>query len=242
MKNTSALPPLKPLHELPKTSQVKNSLTSIRDIDLKILSELNDRDLFQFCLVNKNANELCRNEHFWRNRFVNRFGSEAAKYKPTQRIWRNHYLSVVSNLDKYSEDPWKFFDEISWNMHDENIDNLVKNKDESFHDNFWMLNLGKEAYIKFPIDYQDFGEIDRKYSSSTYLTPYQILKHIYEFYQEPITIEELEEQQEEDNPYAEDFDESDIVKKKVLRIDMLGNPFFEGFWEDDGGFLLNFGS
>lgn len=74
-------------------------LTGIRDIDLKILEELSDQELFSFCLVNKEANKLCSNEVFWRNRFIKRFG-QFNRWKPENRSYKNFYLSLVKELGK----------------------------------------------------------------------------------------------------------------------------------------------
>lgn len=49
-------------------------LTGIRGVDLTILSDLDDRDLFNFCLSNKEASDICRDENFWRSRFYQRYG------------------------------------------------------------------------------------------------------------------------------------------------------------------------
>jgi hypothetical protein len=73
-----------------------------RDVDFKILSELNDKDLFSVCLTNKYANNLCKDEIFWKNRFTSKIGNKTEigklliKYKPTNRNWRNYYLSLIS--------------------------------------------------------------------------------------------------------------------------------------------------
>ena len=74
--------------------------TPIRDLDLKILSNLNDRDLFSFCLTDKTANKLCQDENLWRNKFIDRFGHEMMKYKPEERTWKKYYLSIISDLDE----------------------------------------------------------------------------------------------------------------------------------------------
>ncbi len=74
-------------------------LTGIKDVDLKILDELSDQELFSFCLVNTDANRLCSNEVFWRNRFIKRFG-KFSKMKPENRSYKNFYLSLIKELGK----------------------------------------------------------------------------------------------------------------------------------------------
>lgn len=43
-------------------------MIGIKDIDRKIMSELSDRELLNYCLVSKMNNELCKDETFWMNR------------------------------------------------------------------------------------------------------------------------------------------------------------------------------
>lgn len=203
--------------------------TPIKDVNLKILSELDDRSLFNFCLANKDINEMCKDDFFWRNRFLNRFGEVAAGYKLENRNWRNHYLKVASDLSKYSEDPWRFFENITWNLRDDNFEEIGEDsgflEPELYHNNFWMLNLGKDIIISFPIDpLDDLDFIERKYISDTYFTPAKVLKLIYNFYQEPISQEELEQQQNVGNIFAEDYDITDLGK--ILRIDLIGNHVY----------------
>ena len=45
-------------------------LTHIKDVNLKILSYLDDKSLLKTCYVNKKAKKLCNNEDFWRNKFI----------------------------------------------------------------------------------------------------------------------------------------------------------------------------
>ena len=45
-------------------------LTGQRDTDLLILDKLDDKDLLNVCLVNKEARKLCSYEPFWINRFI----------------------------------------------------------------------------------------------------------------------------------------------------------------------------
>jgi hypothetical protein len=44
----------------------------------------------------------------------------ASKYKPADRSWKNHYMRVFIDLQKYKDDPIKFFDNIAWKS---NMDN-----------------------------------------------------------------------------------------------------------------------
>ena len=49
-------------------------LTGNKDVDRKILNELEDKDLVNVCQANKQANSLCNDQVFWMNRVFDRFG------------------------------------------------------------------------------------------------------------------------------------------------------------------------
>lgn len=164
----------------PNSSASKN-FTQIKDLDLKILSELNDRDLLNICLTNKYFSRLCQNEDFWRNRFLTKFGNRTLKYKGfskngnplnywenililSEKTWKKFYLTVISDLKKYKTDPWEFFNIVSWHLNDYDAplfiysDRLSKmlskleQAPEQIKNNYHFLNLGKEITLKFPID------------------------------------------------------------------------------------------
>ncbi len=222
----------------------RKGLSGIKDVDLKILSELNDRDLFSFCLVDKTVNKMCKDENFWRNRFVSRFGQIE---KPDN--WRNYYLKVISILDEYSENPWKFFDKISWMIGKDpkeiTYNNLRLNKmPEHITIPFKFLELGKEVKLYFPRDrYAEMDYEKRVYKSERNFTPEQVLTFVYNFYQEPITEKEYEAMVEEEAEHIEDYTLQDVQNKKVLHIDLMGSLiFFEGFINRHGGYILNLGS
>ena len=51
----------------------KKPFTGIRDVDLLILKELADEDLFTLCQVDKYINSLCNNENFWLNKLLKKY-------------------------------------------------------------------------------------------------------------------------------------------------------------------------
>lgn len=99
---------------------MERSLTKIRDVDLKILSELDDRDLFNYCKTHKYGRELCNNEDFWRNRVESKFPG-AGKIKSTDRTWKNYYLKIVYYFNKY-----KYVDEAMFEAVRKNEPDLVR--------------------------------------------------------------------------------------------------------------------
>jgi hypothetical protein len=89
--------------------------TRVKDVDLKILSELEDRELFNVCFQrNKYIHYICKDENFWRKRFIQKYGNVATKYKPEDRTWKNHYLQVVIDLERFSKSPIALFNYIAW--------------------------------------------------------------------------------------------------------------------------------
>lgn len=203
-------------------------LTGNKQADLLVLNKLDDRDLLVFCISNKYISKLCEDENFWHTRFIERFGIEASKYKPKNRSWKNHYLRVIADLDEWSVDPWTFFDETQTSI-DFDPNNYGPGMTEKQKNGFWLLNLGNHIRIHYPIDrYQESEFIVREYKTDKYFTPSQVFELMKKFYEERVTREELDYQQQElDNPYAEDYDENDIGK--ITRADLLGPLFFEGF-------------
>ena len=97
-----------------------------KDLAHKIMEDLDDRSLLEYCLVNKHTNRACADQEFWHRRFLKKYGEMAAQYsssqnsghgvyKPEGRSWKNHYLQVVIDLDMFSENPEKFLKYIGWN-------------------------------------------------------------------------------------------------------------------------------
>ncbi len=85
-----------------------------KDADLLVLESLDDRTLLNMCLVNKAYVNLCNNQPFWYNRYVQKFGEKGTKYKPADRSWKDNYLKTIIDLDRFSNDPDKFLKHISW--------------------------------------------------------------------------------------------------------------------------------
>jgi len=79
-------------------------LTEKKDVDLIILSKLDDKSLFSFCISNPKdeyLKKLCGDESFWRNRLKNNFPD----FKTTEkRNWKQTYLALVYYSNKYLPD------------------------------------------------------------------------------------------------------------------------------------------
>jgi len=74
------------------------SLSKITDVDKKIIYELDDKSLLEFCKTHKYGNRLCNDELFWKTRFFNKFGRAD---KNPDRSWKDFYLNIVFYTDKY---------------------------------------------------------------------------------------------------------------------------------------------
>lgn len=132
-------------------------MLSQKDTNLMIMEKLDDRSLLNLCLTDKNAAELCRNEPFWRKRYVTRFGERAVKYKPANRTWKNNYMQTLVDLGRYDYNPTQFLTHIQWSGNPETsayIPNVSQYNKIPFLEapewvrvNFYLLDLRKEYYI-----------------------------------------------------------------------------------------------
>ena len=137
--------------------------SGIADVDLKILENLEDKDLFQACSVNQELFRICNKEpSFWKNRFIKKYGVHASQYKPADRSWKNHYIQTFLYLQKYKPNPIKFLDNVIWKGNVENSYYLdrengkyvpISQAPEEIQTNFWLLNLGKFRLLNFDDEY-----------------------------------------------------------------------------------------
>lgn len=238
------------------------ALTGNKQTDLEVMYRLDDRSLLTYCMVNRYAHNLCNNETFWRNRFVQRFGKTASEYKREDRTWKMHYLMVISNLNELLEEdsdiggnPFGFFGNFVTGDVGPNEDlyqlntNAIDGLGEIYQHGYWLMDLGVGDTIKlsFPIDhYEDLPEVVREYKASDYtdkgyFSPSDITRIIRDFYDETVTAEELTLQQEADNPHADGLTAQDANVGFIRRKDLL-QMYFEGMDEYDGSYHLYFGS
>ena len=86
-------------------------LTGNKDVDRKILNNLEDKDLVKFCTVDKKANTLCNDQVFWMNRVFLKFGyvgGDVLRKHKKDRSWSEYYIQDLrkinkSNAEKYLE-------------------------------------------------------------------------------------------------------------------------------------------
>ena len=84
-------------------------LTGNKDVDRKILNNLEDEDLVNVCQTNKKAQSLCNDQVFWMNRVFLRFGyvgGDILRKHKKNRSWSEYYIQDLrkinsSNVQKY---------------------------------------------------------------------------------------------------------------------------------------------
>lgn len=75
-----------------------SNFTKIKDLNLRILEDLDDKSLLNYCVADKYANTLCQNETFWRNRFFKKFREGQEIWKEGYS-WREYYLLLTYYYD-----------------------------------------------------------------------------------------------------------------------------------------------
>ena len=221
------------------TSHSVKTLSNVKDVDLKILSELNDKDLFSFCIVNKYANKLCKDEHFWMNRFLNRFGEP---HKPDYMSWRKYYLQVVKDINEF-QNPWEFF-----LIRFTRIGNIFRNIFEDINvrrmstkqqNQYYYVNLGDNTVV-FRLHQLDAENLSVEIEYKN-LTPEKLLKIVSEFYRALVPIEEFRQHKAAGNKLTEKWTEEDVQNGKVKRIDLFSfmKVNFGSFSHHNGKIYVN---
>ena len=83
-----------------------NKFTGNKQTDLIVLAQLDDVSLGRMCQTNQYFKELCRNEDFWRNRTLARFGKaiprDTMNYTRVGKelTWREYYIRLVDFVEK----------------------------------------------------------------------------------------------------------------------------------------------
>jgi len=67
------------------------TLSGIRDVDLKILQELEDHEISKVCSVNKYVAKLCEDESFWLNRLLKKYDIETIFEMKENLTYKNLY-------------------------------------------------------------------------------------------------------------------------------------------------------
>ncbi len=94
-----------------KKPKTQIMLTGNKDVDRKILNELDDKDLVNVCQTNKKAQSLCNDQVFWMNRVFQRFGyvggdvlrTNKEKYWPS---WSEYYIKDLRKINSSNGDEY----------------------------------------------------------------------------------------------------------------------------------------
>jgi hypothetical protein len=77
-------------------------LTGVRDLDFKILLQLDDKSLVNYCITDKKSNEFCQDERFWEQLVISRFSYIDPyilnKYR-NHRSWSNYYIRDLRKVN-----------------------------------------------------------------------------------------------------------------------------------------------
>lgn len=149
-------------------SQITQAMTGNKMADLRILSELEDRDLLNFCLLGeKNADirNLCNDAQFWRSRFI-------AKYQPPMEwiqkqnmtVWKKLYLQILSYADLGNRGYFYKSSPLYYAAKDGNInaiDFMIARGAKDWKDGLLgAIELGDLSLVKFFEAKQQFTESD----------------------------------------------------------------------------------
>ncbi len=77
-------------------------LTGNKDVDRKILNNLEDKDLVKFCMVDKKAQSLCNDQVFWMNRVFDRFGyvgGDVLRKHKKDHSWSEYYIQDLRKIN-----------------------------------------------------------------------------------------------------------------------------------------------
>ncbi len=102
-------------------------LTGNKNIDHKILNELDDTDLISYCYADSEAKNICDDQSFWLNRVLIKFPylplDVIHKYKEEENSWSDYYIELIEEVDIITDMLFTFrrdMDTLIWN-HIENI-------------------------------------------------------------------------------------------------------------------------
>ena len=78
------------------------------ELDRMILSNLEDKDLINYCRTNKAMNKICNDQTFWFNRLVSRFPQIDLKVmaKVKEGSWSDVYIQMVQFVRSVSQADW----------------------------------------------------------------------------------------------------------------------------------------
>ncbi len=131
-------------------------LTGNKDVDRKILNNLEDKDLVNLCQTNKKANSLCNDQVFWMNRVFQKFGDVGGdilrKYKKDLSCsWSEYYIQYLRKINSTNAN--YYLTSGSWNgrldfviIALKNGANIHTNNDQALR---WASRYGHLEIVKY---------------------------------------------------------------------------------------------
>ncbi len=120
----------------------KTMLTGNKDVDRKILNNLEDIDLVNLCQTNKKANSLCNDQVFWMNRVFHKFGyvgGDVLRKNKKDRSWSEYYIKDLRKINSTNAD--KYLLTGSKNNRLDYVIIALKNGADIHGNNDWALRL-----------------------------------------------------------------------------------------------------
>jgi c-di-AMP phosphodiesterase-like protein len=136
--------------------------TPIRDLNLEIMSKMDDRTLLNVCATSKYGKELCQNENFWRNRLLEKYGDLALKLKPENISWKDQYMQIVIDTNRYFSPKAQILNRVIWDPRGEEYSTYVGISGNHFPFNklvkqflnaFYFMDLGPDFQHKTAFQY-----------------------------------------------------------------------------------------
>jgi len=117
--------------------------------------------------------------------------------KPKNTSWRDQYMKTIIDLDKYSKDPWKFIETISWDI-SEGIDGVkafqninkfpfvvikdIQDTNDEWKNNYNLLSLTRPTTKVLTIMFPDMNRIEIPIIS--YISPRDIINIVAMYYKD----------------------------------------------------------
>ena len=77
-------------------------LTGNKNVDFKILAQLDDKSLVNYCSANKKANEICKDQIFWMNRILLKFpylDIQLLRGYKGDKEWSEYYINELNRIN-----------------------------------------------------------------------------------------------------------------------------------------------
>ncbi len=106
-----------------------------------------------------------RNESFWRNRLLQKYGDLALKLKPENKSWKDQYMQIVIDTNSYRYPKAQILNRVIWDPRGEEYSKYIGasgnefpflkagNFEKRFINAFYFMNLGPDFQNKTAYQY-----------------------------------------------------------------------------------------